>query len=115
MTSLDECSVSWHIVSTAIKHTTLLSVHHELYTNSPILFHKGISQAASTCLLVTLLYRCSPVQFMGPKRVVPPAFEVEDPKMPKLDFVLLSHNHYDHLDAGSVKRLHKRYGKDLIW
>lgn len=60
--------------------------------------------------------RCSPVQFLGPKRVVAPALNPEDPELPnKLDFVLLSHNHYDHLDAGSVHRLNKRYGSKLLW
>ncbi len=48
---------------------------------------------------------------MGPKRVVPPAFAPADPRLPPLDFVLLSHNHYDHLDAGSVDALNRRYGK----
>ncbi len=59
--------------------------------------------------------RCSPVQFAGPIRVTPPAFEIEEAALPHLDFILLSHNHYDHLDYNSVKRLHKRYGDGLEW
>ncbi|PNH03963.1 N-acyl-phosphatidylethanolamine-hydrolyzing phospholipase D [Tetrabaena socialis] len=59
--------------------------------------------------------RCAPVQFAGPKRLVAPALTCEEPQMPALDFVLLSHNHYDHLDTGSVRSLHRRYGKGLTW
>eukprot|EP00878_Enallax_costatus_P024765 GHUV01026450.1.p1 GENE.GHUV01026450.1~~GHUV01026450.1.p1 ORF type:complete len:360 (+),score=55.78 GHUV01026450.1:835-1914(+) len=59
--------------------------------------------------------RASPVQFMGPQRCVQPAIEPEHPAFPKLDFVLISHNHYDHLDTGSVNRLFRRFGNDLAW
>eukprot|EP00803_Ostreobium_quekettii_P000973 evm.model.scf_2848.1 EVM.evm.TU.scf_2848.1 scf_2848:2306-4120(-) len=45
--------------------------------------------------------RCSPTQWMGPKRVVPPSVDLDDPQFPKLDFVVISHNHYDHLDRNS--------------
>ncbi|GIL81046.1 hypothetical protein Vretimale_9252 [Volvox reticuliferus] len=59
--------------------------------------------------------RCAPVQFAGPKRVVAPALTCTEPQMPRLDFVLLSHNHYDHLDTHSVRTLHRQYGKALTW
>ncbi|UCD35940.1 MAG: MBL fold metallo-hydrolase, partial [Nitrospiraceae bacterium] len=50
--------------------------------------------------------RASPVQWGGPKRVVPPAIDLE--KLPHIDFVLISHDHYDSLDVTTVKRLHAR-------
>lgn len=43
----------------------------------------------------------SPVSFIGPERVHPPALIKEE--LPKIDFVLVSHNHYDHLDAEFVE------------
>jgi N-acyl-phosphatidylethanolamine-hydrolysing phospholipase D len=47
--------------------------------------------------------RASPVSFAGPKRVMPPGIRFED--LPPIDFVVISHDHYDHLDVATVKRL----------
>ena len=47
--------------------------------------------------------RASPVSFAGPRRVVPPGLRFED--LPPVDFVVISHDHYDHLDAPTVQRL----------
>ena len=47
--------------------------------------------------------RASPVQFAGPKRIV--ALPIDIPDLPRIDVVLVSHSHYDHLDVDSVKRL----------
>lgn len=51
--------------------------------------------------------RASPVPFLGPKRMRPPGIRFED--LPKIDIVLLTHNHYDHLDIGTMKRLSADY------
>jgi L-ascorbate metabolism protein UlaG (beta-lactamase superfamily) len=50
-----------------------------------------------------LTERASPLSFAGPKRVVPPAMELRD--LPPIDAVVISHNHYDHLDRETVRRL----------
>lgn len=47
--------------------------------------------------------RCSPVQFAGPKRHVKPGVDIED--LPQIDIVLISHNHYDHLDRNTIEYL----------
>jgi L-ascorbate metabolism protein UlaG (beta-lactamase superfamily) len=47
--------------------------------------------------------RAFPVQWLGPRRVMDPAQPID--ALPPLDVVLLSHNHYDHLDKPAVKRL----------
>jgi N-acyl-phosphatidylethanolamine-hydrolysing phospholipase D len=50
--------------------------------------------------------RASPVQLFGPKRAQPPGVLMAD--LPAIDVVLISHNHYDHLDRISVAQLDER-------
>lgn len=47
--------------------------------------------------------RASPVGFAGPKRATAPGIVFED--LPEIDAILLTHNHYDHMDAASLRRL----------
>lgn len=51
--------------------------------------------------------RASPFQFAGPRRRVPPGIDFN--ALPPIDAVVLSHDHYDHLDASTVRRLIHRY------
>ena len=55
-----------------------------------------------------LTERASPLGFMGPRRVVPAAMRFHD--LPHVDAVVISHNHYDHLDLATVKRLSRQAG-----
>ena len=50
--------------------------------------------------------RCSPVSFAGPARVHAPGIEME--KLPKIDVVIISHDHYDHLDLDTIDFLIER-------
>ena len=47
--------------------------------------------------------RASPLSFAGPKRVTPPALAFDD--LPPVHVIVISHDHYDHLDVATVKRL----------
>lgn len=51
--------------------------------------------------------RVSPVSFAGPRRVNAPGISFDD--LPRIDVVLLSHNHYDHFDVATLKRLKERH------
>ncbi|MDI9348740.1 MAG: MBL fold metallo-hydrolase [Candidatus Symbiobacter sp.] len=52
--------------------------------------------------------RASPFGFIGPRRHQPPGVAIK--KLPHIDYVLISHNHYDHLDVTSLRRLMRQKG-----
>ena len=56
--------------------------------------------------------RASPVKIAGPKRIIPPAMRIAD--LPEIDVVTVSHNHYDHLDIPSLKKLSAKNPKTLF-
>jgi N-acyl-phosphatidylethanolamine-hydrolysing phospholipase D len=51
--------------------------------------------------------RASPLRWIGPRRLMAPAVDFD--ALPAIDLVLLSHNHYDHLDAATVRRIAGRF------
>lgn len=51
--------------------------------------------------------RAGPMGMIGPKRVRAPGVRLED--LPKIDYVLISHNHYDHMDLPTIKKLQKAH------
>ncbi len=51
--------------------------------------------------------RASPFAFVGPKRVRPPGLQFDD--LPPIHAVVVSHNHYDHMDVPTLRRLAERH------
>ena len=56
--------------------------------------------------------RASPVTFVGPRRRRAPGVQLED--LPPIDLVLLSHNHYDHLDLSTLQKLAARAQSQFV-
>ncbi|HMI67258.1 MAG TPA: MBL fold metallo-hydrolase [Cyclobacteriaceae bacterium] len=56
--------------------------------------------------------RTSPVQWAGPRRMRPPGILLED--LPAIDVLILSHNHWDHLDIAAVKKIHALHHPKII-
>jgi len=74
-----------------VNHATLLIQFSELNILTDPVFSK----------------RVSPLSWIGPKRVREPGIALE--KLPEIHVVSISHNHYDHLDLASIKKLNKRF------
>lgn len=51
--------------------------------------------------------RASPVSFAGPRRLNAPAIAFDD--LPRIDTVVVTHNHYDHMDMPTLRRLWQRF------
>lgn len=51
--------------------------------------------------------RASPFTFLGPKRFRDPGIKFED--LPRIDIVLISHNHYDHMDIKTLREIYRKY------
>jgi hypothetical protein len=56
--------------------------------------------------------RASPFRRIGPKRVRKPGVGFED--LPTVDIILLSHNHYDHLDIATLAQLRQRFASTVL-
>lgn len=56
--------------------------------------------------------RASPLSFAGTKRVTEPGISFD--MLPNIDAVLLSHNHYDHLDLATLRRLQAAYSPLMV-
>jgi N-acyl-phosphatidylethanolamine-hydrolysing phospholipase D len=56
--------------------------------------------------------RASPLRWLGPARMTPPGLELGT--LPPIDVVLVSHDHYDHLDGQTVRHLNRRFST-LHW
>lgn len=56
--------------------------------------------------------RCSPLQSVGPRRHRAPGIRFRD--LPRIDAVLVSHNHYDHLDLATLHALRKTHGPRIV-
>jgi len=71
-------------------------------------------QTQSLNILTDPVYseRCSPFSFVGPKRVSKPGIQLE--KLPKIDVIMISHNHYDHMDIDTLKELTKNANPKII-
>jgi len=71
-------------------------------------------QADGVNLLIDPVWadRASPVSFAGPRRVNPPAIALE--ALPPIHAVLISHNHYDHLDLATLRRLVAAHAPSLV-
>lgn len=56
--------------------------------------------------------RTSPVNFAGPKRIRKPGIELD--QLPAIQFILISHNHYDHMDIDTIEKLHEKFSPVFI-
>ncbi|SDD36126.1 MBL fold metallo-hydrolase [Belnapia rosea] len=71
-------------------------------------------QLGGRCILVDPVWseRASPLTFAGPRRVRAPGQRLED--LPGCDLLLVSHNHYDHLDLPTLREVRRRWSPPAI-
>lgn len=89
--------------------------HHSIPTVTWIGHATLLVQMAHVTFLTdpTWSNRPSPLPLIGPRRYVKPGLEMDD--LPDIDFVIISHNHYDHLDLPTLRALAARNPKTVFY
>jgi L-ascorbate metabolism protein UlaG (beta-lactamase superfamily) len=101
-------------------------VDNRKYPHPPVRVHGNEMLATwighSTVLLQTaglniltdpfLSDRASPLSFAGPRRVRPPALTAKT--LPPIDIILLSHNHYDHMDLAALRDISRHHAPHVV-
>ncbi len=90
--------------STCVEGLQITHVGHSSY----------LVQTNSRNILVDPVWaeRASPIQWVGPRRHNPPAIHLKD--LPPIHTVLVTHNHYDHLDTTTLRRLWETYRPQIF-
>ena len=70
-------------------------------------------QLGGLCVLTDPIWsqRCSPVSFAGPRRVRRPGQSLD--ALPGVDLLLVSHNHYDHMDLPTLCKVRTRWSPQV--
>jgi L-ascorbate metabolism protein UlaG (beta-lactamase superfamily) len=104
-TSRPEPSPDWVPIQPSIPPASVdsPSLHVTMVNHSTVLIQQPGSNILTDPIWST---RCSPFQFAGPRRHRLPGIEFDH--LPPIHAVLLSHNHYDHLDLPTLHRLATR-------
>jgi len=116
-------AIEWRIIKAQKPDRLAITVSDEWKNLAPQSTHYAVWIGHATYLLntgdLTVLTdpvfseRASPVSWAGPERLIPPVISLE--QLPSIDAVVISHNHYDHLDLSSLKTLQKNNPSMLIF
>jgi L-ascorbate metabolism protein UlaG (beta-lactamase superfamily) len=95
-------------------HQTVVAQRIEGVRSTLIGHASYLLQVAGLNILIDPVFvkRASPVQFAGPKRVNTPGIAFAD--LPPIDAVLITHNHYDHMDAKSLWDLERKHRPQFV-
>lgn len=116
-------AIEWRIIKGQKPDRLAITVSDEWKSLTPQSTHYAVWIGHATYLLntgdLTVLTdpvfseRASPVSWAGPERLIPPVISLE--QLPSIDAVVISHNHYDHLDIPSLQTLQKNNPNMLIF
>lgn len=106
---------AWPVVVTSVEHPPAAPVVHDGGIVSTYIGQATfLIQCAGFNILTDPVFsvRASPLGWLGPKRVRDPAISMD--RLPPIHLVLLSHNHYDHMDLPTLRDLHTRWAPKIV-